>query len=114
MDINKIENANKAQLVDLLTTLEDSNQSGKELETVAAKYFHKNLHQPDKQELFQHIKGSSDQIHFIFQINVGKSRIRHRKTLNFESRHFNCYGASLEIHHSMSESFYLGSDSFRH
>ena len=55
MDINKIENANKAQLVDLLTTLEDSNQSGKELENVAAKYFHKNLHQPDKQELFQHI-----------------------------------------------------------
>ena len=53
MDINKIENANKAQLVDLLTTLEDSNQSGKELETVAAKYFHKNLHQPDKEELFQ-------------------------------------------------------------
>ena len=53
MDINKIENANKAQLVDLLTTLEDSNQSGKELENVAAKYFHKNLHQPDKQELFQ-------------------------------------------------------------
>ena len=111
MDINKIENANKAQLVDLLTTLEDSNQSGKELETVAAKYFHKNLHQPDKQELFQHIKGSSDQIHFIFQINVGKSRIRHRKTLNFELRH--SIGVDLEIDHSISESLYVGSDSFQ-
>ena len=27
-------------------------------------------------------KGSSDQSHFIFEINVGKSRIRHRQTLN--------------------------------
>ena len=30
------------------------------------------------------IKGSSDTIHFIFEINVGKSRIRHRTTLDFE------------------------------
>ena len=29
------------------------------------------------------IKGSSDPNHFIFQINVGKSRIRHRTTLEF-------------------------------
>ena len=28
------------------------------------------------------IKGSSDPSHFIFEINVGKSRIRHRTTLN--------------------------------
>ena len=30
------------------------------------------------------IKGSSNTIHFIFEINVGKSRIRHRTTLDFE------------------------------
>ena len=30
------------------------------------------------------IKGSSGQIHFIFEINVGKSQIRHRTTLNYE------------------------------
>ena len=29
------------------------------------------------------LKGSSDPSHFIFEINVGKSRIRHRTTLNF-------------------------------
>ena len=28
------------------------------------------------------VKGSSDPSHFIFEINVGKSRIRHRTTLN--------------------------------
>ena len=29
-------------------------------------------------------KGSLDQKHFNFEINVGKSRIRHRTILNFE------------------------------
>ena len=29
-------------------------------------------------------KGSLDQIHFNFEVNVGKSRIRHRTILNFE------------------------------
>ena len=29
-------------------------------------------------------KGSSDQNHFIFELNVGKSRIRHRTTMNYE------------------------------
>ena len=57
------------------------------------------------------IKGSTDQIHFIFEINVGKSRIRHRKTLNFELRH--SIGVDLEIDHSISESLYVGSDSFQ-
>ena len=28
------------------------------------------------------VKGSSDTSHFIFQVNVGKRRIRHRTTLN--------------------------------
>ena len=28
------------------------------------------------------VKGSSDQSYFIFDINVGKGRIRHRTTLN--------------------------------
>ena len=57
-------------------------------------------------------KGSSDPSNFIFEINVGKSRIRHRKTLNFELRH--SIGVDLEIDHSISESLYVGSDSFRH
>ena len=48
----QIENVCKAQLVDLLTTLEDSKKSGKDLENIAVKYFHKTLHQPDKQEMF--------------------------------------------------------------
>ena len=33
------------------------------------------------------IKDSPDQSHFIFEINVGKKRIRHRTTLNFEWSH---------------------------
>ena len=43
-----------------------------------------------------------DQIHIIFEINVGKSRIRRRTILNF-----NRFGVDLEIHHSISESFYV-------
>ena len=36
------------------------------------------------------LKGSSEQSHFIFEINVGKSRIRHRTTikLNDESIYY--------------------------
>ena len=30
------------------------------------------------------VKGSSDQSHFIFEINVGKGRIRHGTTLKFD------------------------------
>ena len=60
------------------------------------------------------IKGSSDQSHFIFEINVGKSRIRHRTTLKLNDVIFNRFWVDLEIHHSISESFYIGSDSFRH
>ena len=59
-------------------------------------------------------KGSSDQIHFSFDNNVGKSQVRHRTTLIFELRHFNRFGIDLEIHHSISESLYVGSDPFRH
>ena len=32
-------------------------------------------------------KDSPDQSHFIFEINVGKSRIRHRTTMNINDRH---------------------------
>ena len=32
------------------------------------------------------LKGSSDQIHFIFENNVGKSRIRHKTTLDRKLR----------------------------
>ena len=34
-------------------------------------------------------KGSSDQRHFIFEVNVGKSRIRHKTTLKLNDAIFN-------------------------
>ena len=60
-------------------------------------------------------KGSLDQSHYIFEINVGKSRIRHRTTLKLNSRSAKNW---LNINrwrwrHLNSESFYVGSDSFR-
>ena len=60
---------------------------------------------------FVGFKGSQDPIHFIFEINVGKSRIRHITTLNLNDNRFS---VDLEIHHSISESLYVGSDSCRH
>ena len=40
-------------------------------------------------------KGSSDQSHFIFEINVGISRIRHSTTLNLNGVIFNWFWANL-------------------
>ena len=37
----------------------------------------------------ENVKGSPDQSHFIFEINVGESRIRHRTTLNLNDVIFN-------------------------
>ena len=37
------------------------------------------------------IKGGPDPSHFIFVINVGKSRIRHRTTLNLNDAIFNSF-----------------------
>ena len=37
------------------------------------------------------IKGSSDESHFIFEINVGKGRIRHITTLNLNSIEFESF-----------------------
>ena len=39
-------------------------------------------------------KGSSDPSHFLFEINVGKRRIRHRTTVNSNEIIFNRYGNS--------------------
>ena len=41
-----------------------------------------NFAPPKKLMENSHFKGSSDPIHFIFETNVGKSRIRYRTTLN--------------------------------
>ena len=41
---------------------------------------------------------------------VGKRRIRHGTTLNLNDVIFNRFGVDLEIHHSISESFYIGYD----
>ena len=48
----------------------------------------------------------TNQRHFIFEINVGKSRIRHRTTLNLNLQPIL---VDLEIHHSVTESLYVGS-----
>ena len=42
-------------------------------------------------------KGSPDQSHFIFEINVGKSRIRHRTTLNWNHLIFSRFWVDLQI-----------------
>ena len=42
-------------------------------------------------------KGSPDRSHFIFEINVGKSRIRQRTTLNLYDAIFNQFWADLEF-----------------
>ena len=49
---------------------------GKFLEKIFSKKYQKRF--------LKNFKGSLDQIHFNFEINVGKSRIRHRTILNFE------------------------------
>ena len=55
-------------------------------------------------------KGGSYPSHFFFEINVGKGRIRHRTTLN--KRHdFEAIEEWVIIQNS--ESFFVGSDSFR-
>ena len=56
-------------------------------------------------------KGSPNQSHFIFEINVGNRRIRHITTLNLLLQRIL---VDLEIHHSISASLFVGSDSFRH
>ena len=43
------------------------------------------------------VKGSSDQSRFIFETNVGKSRFRHKTTLNLNDIIFNRFGVDLEI-----------------
>ena len=59
--------------------------------------------------VFLDIKGSSDQSHFIFEINFVKGRIRHKTTMNLNDIIFNRFIVDIEIHHL--ESFYVGSDS---
>ena len=49
------------------------------------------------------IKGSPDPSHLIFEINIGKRRIRHGTNDTI----FNRLGVDLEIYHSISESLYI-------
>ena len=49
------------------------------------------------------IKGSSYQSNFLFEINVGKRRIRHITTLNLNDVNLNRIWVNLEIFHSNSE-----------
>ena len=58
---------------------------------------------------FEFFKGSSHTRHFIFEINVGKGRIRHTTTLIL-----NLQSILSRSRNSISDSLYVGSDSFRH
>ena len=58
-----------------------------------------------------HLRVVQIQAIFIFEIYVGKSRIRHRTNLNLND---NGFSVDLDIHHSISESLYVGSASFPH
>ena len=42
---------------------------------------------PEVRSFPYHVKGSPDSGHFFFEINVGKSRIRHKTTLNLNEVH---------------------------
>ena len=55
------------------------------------------------------LKGSSDPSHFILEINVGKSRIRHITTVKLNDEFLDRL-KSIED----SNSFFVGSASFRH
>ena len=59
-------------------------------------------------------KGCPDSSHFIFEIDVGKKRIRHRTTLNSNDAILSRFWADPKIHYSISESLYVGSDTFWH
>ena len=54
-----------------------------------------------KLRIKQIIKGSSDSSHFIFEINVGKRRIRHRTTLNLTDAIFNRFWVDLKVNLSI-------------
>ena len=58
-------------------------------------------------------KGSPDPSHFIFEIIVGKSRIRQSTILNLNQFSID-FWLELAVHHSISESLHVGSDLFRH
>ena len=58
------------------------------------------------------IKGGSDPSYFIFEINVGKSRIR--QTMMLKNELLDRLEIDWRLRHSNSESFYVGTDSFRH
>ena len=51
---------------------------------------------------------------FLFEINVGKSRIRHRTTMNSNDIILNQFWVDRVVHHWILESLYVGSVSFRH
>ena len=61
--------------------------------------------------ILKSFKGSSGPSHFIFEINVGKGRIRHRTTLKLKDELLNRLKFDF---HSNWESCYVRSASFRH
>ena len=60
------------------------------------------------------VTSSSDPSPFIFEINVGKSRIRQTTTLTLNDEFLDWLKIDWRCRCSNSESFYVGSDSFRH
>ena len=59
-------------------------------------------------------KGSSYQSHFIFKMNLGKVRIRHKTTLKLNDEFLHRLKIDWRWRHSNSDSIHVGSDSFRH
>ena len=60
------------------------------------------------------VKGSPAPSHFISETNVGKRRSQHRTTLNLNAVRFNQLRVDRDMIIQNPESFYVGSDSFRH
>ena len=66
------------------------------------------------QSLFRKVFILRDTSHFIFEINVEKRRIRQRTTLKLNDEFLNWLKIGWRCRHPSSESFSVGSASFRH
>ena len=66
--------------------LQENFESIKTTGCVRFKWVHKLL--SNKLKFIRDLKGSTDQSHFIFEINVGKKRIRYRTALNLNDIRF--------------------------
>ena len=73
----------------------------------------KNDHQLGNWEIEGSVKDSQAKPISFFEINVGRSRIRHKTTLNFNDDSINFETIEIWLIIQNPESFYVGSDFFR-